>query len=92
MGAIILLVWFAGFIVSGRTYYRRRCGISAAPGRPGIFTACMPSYIWPVMWFVEWYRNPAPCTHPEHVIGRQQAAQQQAHIQALINQEKRQAR
>ena len=89
MGAIVLIMWFSGYVISARTYYRRRCGIAAAPGRPGILTAAMPSFIWPVMWFVGWYRDPVPCTHPDHVLGRHQAVQERVRVRALINEERR---
>jgi len=85
---ILLVIWFAGYIISGRVYYRRRCGTSAAPGKPGLFTAMMPSLIWPVMLFTEGYRNPPLCTHREHVLGRQRAADVEARVQARIREER----
>ena len=89
MAAFILFaIWFVGYIISGRTYYRRRCGTSAAPGKPGLFTAVMPSLIWPVMLFTEGYRNPPLCRHREHVLGRQNAAGVEARVQARIREER----
>lgn len=89
LGFTVFAIWFIGYIICGRTYYRRRCGISAAPGRPGVFTAAIPSFIWPVMLFTEGYRNPPLCTHPEHVLGRQHAAEVAARVQVHIRQERK---
>lgn len=49
-------------------------------GKPVLFTAVMPSSIWPVVWFTEGYRNLPLCTHREHVLGRQRAAKVEARV------------
>lgn len=85
---ILFAIWFIGYIISGRSYYRRRCGTSAGPGKPGLLTAVMPSLIWPFMLFNERYRNPPLCTHSEHVLGRQRAAEVNARVQARIREER----
>jgi hypothetical protein len=54
-----------------------------------VFTAVMPSLIWPVMLFTEGYRSPPLCTHPEHVLGRQHAAEVGALVQARIREERK---
>jgi len=63
---IVLLVWFIGAVISARIYYQRRCGVRPSSGAPGIANAVIPSMAWPFMWFVEGWREPAPCRHPAH--------------------------
>lgn len=89
VGFILVMIYFVGYIISARTYYRRRCGTSAAPGKPGLLSAAIPSFIWPFMWFTEGYRNPPLCTHRAHVLGRQRAAEMEARVQARIAAERK---
>jgi hypothetical protein len=74
-GLIVFLVYFIGYGVSARTYYRRRCGIIMGSNTGHTASAFMPSILWPAMWFLASYRSPQRCTHYSHVMKREQYQQ-----------------
>lgn len=63
---VVFVSWLAGLAVCGRRYYKRRCGVEPSPDEPGIASAAAMSLVWPVVWFIDDWRDPAPCRHSSH--------------------------
>ncbi|WP_371402064.1 hypothetical protein OHA10_29700 [Kribbella sp. NBC_00662] len=63
---VVFIIWLAGLAFCGRQYYKRRCGVEPSPDEPGISSAAAMSLLWPVVWFVDDWREPAPCRHAAH--------------------------
>ncbi|TCO33394.1 hypothetical protein EV652_103395 [Kribbella steppae] len=63
---VVFVSWLVGLAVCGRRYYKRRCGVEPSPDEPGIPSAAAMSLLWPVVWFIDDWRDPAPCRHSSH--------------------------
>ena len=84
---VIFVIWFIGAVASTRLYYRRRHGVLMTPQGRGGMSAMLISFAWPIMWFVESYRNPQLCTHHEHLRKRAELQQMAAEHAQLLAQE-----
>lgn len=93
---LILLYVFVGNVIANRFYYPRRCGVRgrigwgwrASTAESGWISALCVSITWPIAIFLPSVRDPEPCTHRNHVLARQQARQEDEHIEETLRQAK----
>lgn len=84
---IVVVIWFIGYVASYRLHYRRCHGVRLTATGQGGWAAFFPSLLWPVMWFVDGYRNPKLCTHHEHLKARAEAEREAEEHHRLLAQE-----
>lgn len=92
---IVGIVWLLGGIVWSRVYFGRRHGVKFQSGLYGVFipgqlAAVVVGMAWPVTIFSHW--NPEWCSHPEHVLARDQIRAEieetEARVQGVLRKER----
>jgi hypothetical protein len=67
-GFVIFIGYLVVMRIVGRTYFRRRHGVTFGTTEPGALTAAAAGLLWPVAVFVPAVRRPGPCAHHRHVL------------------------
>jgi hypothetical protein len=71
VGSFLVVVWIIGSFINSSLYYARRCGKSihmekGLAENPGILSAALFGAAWPIALFMQSFRHPSRCRHPEH--------------------------
>ena len=88
VGGILFLLWFIGFVVNGRRFYARRHGVPIEPQARGTLEATLLSFLWPVLLFVDQYKNPPLCRHLRHVEQRDSTRRRIEHAERVLREER----